>query len=147
MSFEMLSRGAQSAVLVDRGRAETDLISRNAKELGLLDQVAVIGTDLLSRPEEAALKIRRSMERDPRRTLPVPPFDLVFADPPYRHAAELPALVSHLMAENLFSPTTWYVLEHDRNHTVTPPEGLATVASYRYGDTCLTVLGHNGPSE
>ena len=77
LAFEAISRGADSAVLVDRAPA---LAGRNAEALGIANRCEVVRGDAL-----------RYLERTEER------FGLVFVDPPYKLAARLgPQLSQHL---------------------------------------------------
>jgi 16S rRNA (guanine966-N2)-methyltransferase len=77
LAIEAISRGSDSAVLVDRAVA---LPRRNAEELGIANRCELIRSDAI-----------RYLERSEER------FGLVFCDPPYRLAKRLePELAKHL---------------------------------------------------
>ncbi len=77
LAFEAISRGADSAVLVDRAPA---LARRNAESLGIANRVEAVRMDAL-----------RYLERSEER------FGLILCDPPYKLAARLePELAKHL---------------------------------------------------
>jgi 16S rRNA (guanine966-N2)-methyltransferase len=77
LAFEAISRGADSAVLVDRAPA---LARRNAEALGIANRCEIVRSDAI-----------RYLERTDER------FGLVFCDPPYKLAARLaPQLSKHL---------------------------------------------------
>jgi 16S rRNA (guanine966-N2)-methyltransferase len=77
LAIEAISRGADSAVLVDRAPA---LAGRNAEALGIANRCEVVRSDAV-----------RYLERTDDR------FGLVFCDPPYTLAARLaPQLSQHL---------------------------------------------------
>jgi len=77
LAIEAISRGADSAVLVDTKPA---LARRNLEELGIAKRCLVVRSD-------AARYLRQSRER----------FGLILCDPPYRLAARLePELAQHL---------------------------------------------------
>ena len=77
LAIEAISRGADSAVLVDRAPA---LAGRNAEALGIANRCQVVRSD-------AIRYLERSNER----------FGLVFVDAPYKLAARLgPQLSQHL---------------------------------------------------
>ncbi|HEY8001005.1 MAG: RsmD family RNA methyltransferase [Vicinamibacteria bacterium] len=77
LAIEAISRGADSAVLVDRAPA---LARRNAEALGVANRCELVRAD-------AVRYLERSEER----------FGLVFCDPPYKLAARLePELAKHL---------------------------------------------------
>ena len=77
LALEAISRGADSAVLVDRATA---LAARNAEALGVANRCELVRSD-------AVRYLERSAER----------FGLVFCDPPYKLADRLePELSRHL---------------------------------------------------
>jgi 16S rRNA (guanine966-N2)-methyltransferase len=77
LAFEAISRGADSAVLVDRATA---LAARNAEQLGITNRCQLVRSD-------AVRYLERASER----------FGLVFCDPPYKLADRLaPQLMRHL---------------------------------------------------
>jgi 16S rRNA (guanine966-N2)-methyltransferase len=77
LAFEAISRGADSAVMVDKAPG---LAARNASELGVANRCEIVRGDAI-----------RYLERSDRR------FGLIFCDPPYRLAARLgPPLSEHL---------------------------------------------------
>jgi 16S rRNA (guanine966-N2)-methyltransferase len=77
LAIEAISRGADSAVLVDRATA---LAKRNVEALGIANRCELVRSDAL-----------RYLERSSDR------FGLVFCDPPYRLADPLePELAKHL---------------------------------------------------
>lgn len=69
MSFEAISRGGKSAVLVDDARSSLDIIARNAGKLMITDRVRVVKSDAISFIERSDLSS----------------YDLVYLDPPYRY--------------------------------------------------------------
>ena len=68
LALEALSRGAQSAVLVDSAASATDVIRKNVVKTHMEQKASVVRMDCLS-----YLKSAR----------PDQPFDLIFIDPPY----------------------------------------------------------------
>jgi 16S rRNA (guanine966-N2)-methyltransferase len=134
-SFEMLSRGAADAVLVERdARAAKDL-DESARELGLSDRTTRLRLDLESRGAIVRL--------------PEGPFDLVLADPPYDAVSEAVAVLASLAETRRLAPGGLVVLEHrtkdvalvDRAlEPVVTSSRLVSVSRYRYGDTTLSLL-------
>lgn len=123
LAIEALSRGAASAVLVDRDRAAAAVIARNIEALGLDDRAAVLQEDALA----ALSSLGSSGER----------FDLVLIDPPYAEAESLaerlaPALVGVL------ADGARVVCESDRRSPI-ELGGLPVVFERRYGDTLLRI--------
>ena len=125
LGLEALSRGARSAVLVERGRPAAAVIRRNITAV----QKARAGAADASLRETA---VRAYLARA------AGPFDLVFSDPPYDLSdadmtADLVALAP------LLDPEAVVVVERARRST--PPEfgaaGLELIRERSYGDTML----------
>jgi 16S rRNA (guanine(966)-N(2))-methyltransferase RsmD len=81
LAVEAMSRGAESAVLVDR---DPELATRNVEALGLERGTEVVGADALA-------YLRRARAR----------FDLVFCDPPYKLADRLAPDLAKLVQPRL----------------------------------------------
>jgi len=120
LGIEALSRGAETATLVDSGRAAVAAIRRNLEALGLDAEVV---------PQPAA-RFLQAASRDARQ------YDLVFLDPPYRHASALGrALTSAL--KPILAADARVVAESDRRS----PLGLefTLLDERRYGDTLIQI--------
>lgn len=128
-AFEALSRGASSAVLIDRDRRACDQISKNATTLGVNEQTRVIQAELL-KDSVAMLK----------RMPTTPPFTLVFVDPPYAEVAKVPALLAAIIKHGAVAEDALFVLERASRDAAAAAEFLAPVASYRYGDTAVDLF-------
>ncbi|TPE48280.1 16S rRNA (guanine(966)-N(2))-methyltransferase RsmD [Amaricoccus solimangrovi] len=120
LGLEALSRGAASAVFVDKG----------AKALGLLREN--IGR---LRVGEAA----RVLARDATRPGPNPgmPCDLVFLDPPYGKGLGERAIAAALEG-GWIAPGALVVWEE--NTAPVPPAALTLLDARRYGDTMITLF-------
>jgi 16S rRNA (guanine966-N2)-methyltransferase len=124
LAIEALSRGAARAVLVERDARALAALRANLTELGVQAAQAEV------RRGEALAALRNASER--RET-----YDLVFVDPPYRHAGvlgrELGAALPPLLA-----PGARVVWESDRR---TEPPALPLEVQLRrtYGDTAITI--------
>lgn len=97
LALESLSRGAASAVLVDKSREALDCIRKNIEKLRMQEQATLLSCDW----EQALLQSSRSGKR----------FDLVFLDPPYRMTG-LGEICAKLLELHLLSPGAMLVLEH-----------------------------------
>jgi 16S rRNA (guanine966-N2)-methyltransferase len=125
LAIEALSRGAASAVLVDSSAGAVAAIRANLDALGLEAEVrrqrvlAFLGT--------AANQSRQ--------------YDLVFVDPPYRHATALgPQLAAAL--DPVLAPGARVVAESDRRSPLELAP-LPRLDERRYGDTLIRI--HSGP--
>ncbi|MBV9466707.1 MAG: 16S rRNA (guanine(966)-N(2))-methyltransferase RsmD [Solirubrobacterales bacterium] len=122
LALEALSRGAASATLVDSSPAAIAAIRRNLGALGLEAEVR-------RQTVSAFLARARSGARQ---------YDLVFLDPPYRHASALGAELSSALAPVL-APGCRVVAESARR---APLElELPVLHERRYGDTLIRIHG------
>ena len=120
LGIEALSRGAQEATLVDSGRAAVAAIRRNLEALDLEAEVV---------PQPAA-RFLGAASRDARQ------YDLVFLDPPYRHASALGRELTSALTP-ILAPDGRVVAESDRRS----PLGLELKLAdeRRYGDTLIQI--------
>ena len=122
LGIEALSRGASEAVLVDSSAAAVAAIRRNLEALGAEAEVR----------RQDALGYLGSASRDARL------YDLVFLDPPYRHARALGTELSTALGPVL-APAARVVAESDRR---APLElDMALLDERRYGDTLIRIHG------
>jgi 16S rRNA (guanine966-N2)-methyltransferase len=122
LGIEALSRGASRATFVDSSSAATAAVRRNLDALGIEAEVR----------RQDALAYLRSASRDARQ------YDLVFLDPPYRHANALGPELSTALGPVL-APAARVVAESDRR---APLElGLPLLDERRYGDTLVRIHG------
>lgn len=124
LSFEALSRGAASAVLVESNREAAALCRENAASLGFAERVEV-----LSLPVERALERLRKEGRS---------FELILADPPYA-AEAVASLLEGAQSETLLPPGGWLCIEHGKGEDAPERAGrLERVDQRRFGDTVLS---------
>jgi 16S rRNA (guanine(966)-N(2))-methyltransferase RsmD len=135
-SFEALSRGGSHAVAADRDPRAIQQIIQNAKELGLSAEVRTARVDLLGDPAGAVHKLPETEGG----------FSLVFADAPYAEIDSLPPLLAALVDFGRLTPGAWVVVEHPATHDWSWPEGIASNADYRYGQTGVS-LGVYAPEK
>jgi 16S rRNA (guanine966-N2)-methyltransferase len=122
LAIEALSRGAASATLVDSSEGAVAAIRRNLEALDLEAEVR----------RQRALAFLESARADARQ------YDLVFLDPPYRHASAVGPGLSAALAPVL-APRARVVAESDRR---APLElDLAPCEERRYGDTVIRIYG------
>ena len=127
MALEAVSRGASSAVLVDKSKEAGKIIARNIEKTRLGEYCRTFGMDY-------AEYIRRYAREK---------FDIVFLDPPYAAGLYAPALRALCDAEML-KPTSIIVCESDTNEIFAKDESLSecfeTVKVSRYSKTVITLL-------
>ena len=122
LGIEALSRGARHAAFVDSSPAAVAAIRRN---------LSVLGVEAELRRQDA-LAYLRSAFRDARQ------YDLVFLDPPYRHASVLGRELSTALGPVLAAAAR-VVGESDRR---APLElDLPLLDERRYGDTLIRIHG------
>ena len=124
LAFEMLSRGAEAAVLIEKSRPVAKAIARSAQELGLGSRALVVQADL----ERAATSW---LSRIPR------PADLVLLDPPYADIAHAQSVLSSLAEHGKLADGAAVVVEFRKRCPPVLPLGFDEVSSYRYGDTAV----------
>jgi 16S rRNA (guanine966-N2)-methyltransferase len=129
LSFEALSRGASFAVAVDDDGKVVRQLTRSARELGVEADLRVMRADLLRNPSAAVEKLPSEHGR----------FTLVFADAPYSEIETVPAILTALMDARLLAPGAWVLVEHPSTHDWRWPNGLASDAEYRYGQTGISL--------
>lgn len=122
LGLEALSRGASTAVFVEREPAVARVLRRNIEKLGLSDRTEII--------EATAL-------RAVRQTLAGERFDLILADPPYR-AGEGPRFLRHAL-ERLAAEGLLVIEREARAEPASEPHPPHRTA--RYGGTCLDFYG------
>ncbi len=125
LALESLSRGADSAVLVDQASGAVATIRRNIAQLGFDAQCTLLACDW-----RQALTRLSQMERA---------FDLVFLDPPYA-LTDTAAIMEALLGYRLLAPGALLIVEHRRD---TPPKavaGFVQTDQRTYGDTWITFL-------
>ena len=102
LGIECLSRGAASAVFVDRRADAVKLIRENLKLTELQDRARVVAGD--------SMEFLRSLRER---------FDIVFLDPPYEAGLLEPA-VAHLTAFDILNPHGIIVAEHPADRSLPP---------------------------
>jgi 16S rRNA (guanine966-N2)-methyltransferase len=126
LAIEALSRGAASAVLVERDRAALQSIRAN------LEVLSDAKVDVVPRD------VGRFLTGGPPADAP---FDLVFVDPPYNTPDDdVTALLVTLTAPGWLAPEAIVSVERPHRHPVSAPPGLSSGWERTFGDTLLTFL-------
>ena len=122
LSLEAISRGAESAVLVDSDRLAHNAERNNTDALGFGDRVTLFHTDWLN----AIRKLRlQSCE-----------FDLVFLDPPYA-MTDLSKVFDEL--EPLIGEESLVVLEHESKAQISVPGKYEAIRERSWGFCSVTI--------
>lgn len=120
LALESLSRGATTAVVVDKSREALECIRKNVEKMRLQDAVTILPMDWT----QALLKCRQNGCL----------FDLVFLDPPYR-MTELGEMCRKMQELNLLAQGAMLVLEHRTGIPCHLPEGFVLEKERTYGET------------
>jgi 16S rRNA (guanine966-N2)-methyltransferase len=119
LGIEALSRGAESAVFVERDPRAVAAIEHNLQSLGLEQEVL---------RQDAVRFLRRGTGT----------FDLVFCDPPYDSASRLAGTLTERLPE-VTSEDARIVTESDKRSPLELPFPLITERTY--GDTRIAIHG------
>ncbi|MBI4369776.1 MAG: RsmD family RNA methyltransferase [Elusimicrobia bacterium] len=142
VGIEAISRGAQMAAFVDKGREALKLIERNLKTLAITDKSVIMEGDIMG---GALVLLRLKLS-------PEVLFDLVFCAPPYLGrdrrgdvlVMSVPTL-HKLAASRLLAKDAWVILQH---HQKEPMEGMPaafeTIKSVKFGESILRYLQWRG---
>ncbi len=132
-SFELLSRGAARAVVVERDADACADIRASMQALGVAERTQLLRLDLTSSKG--------------RESIPAGPFDVVLVDPPYALAPEGLGLIDLLARSGRLAPQALAVLEHRTSDRDKIDAGLPATSSrlevvsrYRYGDTSIVLF-------
>ncbi|MEY8436622.1 16S rRNA (guanine(966)-N(2))-methyltransferase RsmD [Atopobiaceae bacterium 24-176] len=131
LGLEIVSRGAEGCVLVDRDRRAAACARKNVESLGARAEARVVQGDVVT-----CARCGRLGER---------PFDIVLLDPPYRLDPQLSAaLVEALMGHGLLCPGA--IVVHERSSAAAPlaEQGLHQVRSRSHGESVVTLFEYEG---
>ena len=127
LGIECLSRGAASAVFVDRRADAVKLIRENLKITELSDRARVVSGDSME-----YLKTLREK------------FDLILLDPPYAEGL-LEAAIAHIAKFDILAPHGIIVAEHPADKAMPSlSEPYRIQRTYRYGKIALTLYRRSG---
>lgn len=130
IGLEAISRGAESAVLIDASVEAVEIIKQNAKSTGLMKQCRISRMDY-----SEYLKAASGKEK----------FDLVFLDPPY--AKDMKAeILKKLTRANILNDGAIVICETNVDFCE-EDEKVYTLnyrKKYRYGKVYVTMFTYNG---
>ncbi len=127
LGFEMLSRGAEHVVFVERDAKVAEHIRKAAEILGVSGEVQVLREDAHKAKAQEAI-VRHG------------PYQLVLADPPYRDAERALEAIAAMCRAGLLAEGAVLLLEHAAKGSLELPADFAVLASYRYGDTSVEMF-------
>ena len=126
VGIEAVSRGAEHVTSVESNRDALKLLQQNLELCHIGDELAVLSQTVhqfLNHPDQWTC-----------------PYDIVFADPPYAEASELPSLLAEPCTDDLFAQDSWLVIEHAAKTALPLSMGCSQfLRRYRYGDTALSL--------
>lgn len=124
LGIEALSRGAASAVFVDKSSECSAVIKENLIHTKIHDKASIITSDIISAIEK--------LGRVPRK------FDIIFADPPYSKQL-LPETLDTIIRNDIIKDNGIIVAERDLKDEIPENVGpLQIVRNQKYGDTVLS---------
>jgi 16S rRNA (guanine966-N2)-methyltransferase len=131
LGIESLSRGAKSAVFIDKSVQALAVLRKNLNHCGLQDCTQTIQWDIARN-----LKCLKSYPET---------FDLVFMDPPYK-CKFVPATLQHLLKSGCLTTGALLIAEHEVGATLEIESARFTCTdSRRYGRTALSFYIYRDP--
>ena len=124
LGLEALSRGAVSAILVDKSAESLKIIAENATLTNSVQLVTICREDVF----QALRRLKNAGAR----------FDLIFCDPPYNFGLA-PKTLQALDEGDLLNENGVLVLEHSQHEKL--PDELKRIVAYRsefYGETVVS---------
>jgi len=116
MALEALSRGAESAVMIDESAEATEIIKLNAKKTGLIKACRISRMDY-----SEYLKSANGREK----------FDIVFLDPPYSKSIK-DEILKKLMRTDILADGCIVICETDKDEIDGDVHGLSLRKKYKY---------------
>ncbi len=129
LGIEAVSRGATTAVFVERAARCLRVLRANVTALGSSADTRVVADDA----PRAVKRLARAGQR----------FDLVFVDPPYA-SGEIARALEAIAGSDVLKDGAMVVVESGRRQPPVPIAGLAVLDERRYGDTLISRLVAEG---
>jgi len=123
LSFEALSRGAESVLLVDIKEEHLRIAKSFAKKIEGEDRVHILCAD--------ALNLQKLDQK----------YDLVFIDPPY-YNGYVEKSISNLISQELLEDKAIIIVEISSKETVELPENIEIIKEKKYSNSKLLVLDY-----
>ncbi|MBA4150620.1 MAG: 16S rRNA (guanine(966)-N(2))-methyltransferase RsmD [Verrucomicrobia bacterium] len=137
LSLESISRGAQSAVCVEKSAKHAQFIRRN------LELAKLPAGSLQTRVQDAFIAIAQMAAAGEK-------FDLILADPPYgeknvnrRSTSFAQKMLDDVHLAKLLPEHGLFVLGHTKRDTLTFPPAWEEVKMLKHGDTVMRILKTN----
>ncbi len=127
LGLEALSRGARSVTFVDKSQNALRVLRRNIGKLKIAEPVQIVKKDVLT-------FLRQNKN----------PYDLIFADPPYKWDRYIELLPLVFLPENL-SEFGIFVLESEKSHNIEWETNVYEVLRQKQFDRgIITFFGRKG---
>ena len=137
LSLECLSRGAISAVCVEKSHRHAEVLQQNFEQAGFLQEMI-------------QLRVQDVFTAIPQLALAGDRFDLILADPPYgeknigkRSNSYAQRLLDEPTLPSLLAANGILVLGHAKRDTLTIPETWRERKTLRHGDSMMRFLEPN----
>ena len=133
LALEALSRGSQSAVLIDENAQAIEIIKLNAKNTGLIKQCRIACMDYSSYLKSASTKNEK--------------FDILFLDPPYSKDMK-DEILKKVSRAGILNNGALIICETDKD--VIDQDGAYGFTfrkKYKYGKVIITLLEYIDPSK
>ncbi len=131
MALEALSRGADSAVLIDENTDAVAIIKENAKKTGFMKQCAVSRMDYSEYLKSVAGKER---------------FDIVFLDPPYSRSMK-DEILKKVARADILNDGAIVVCETDKDEIDGDLYGLTFRKKYKYSRVLTYIFDYDEKSK
>jgi len=140
LSLECLSRGAKSAICIEKSSRHAAVLRDNVTSSGFT-------------PESLQVRTQDVFAVLPQMVQAGEQFDLILADPPYgeknvgrRSESFAQQLLDHADLPKLITPGGRFVLGHARRDTLTIPESWIEKKTMKHGDCMMRFLERAGAS-
>ncbi len=131
LALEALSRGAESAVMIDESAEAIEIIKKNAKKTGLIKSCRISRMDY-----SEYLKSADGREK----------FDVIFLDPPYSKSMK-DEILKKLMRTDILADGCIVVCETDKDEIDGDVHGLTLRKKYKYSRTLTYIFDFNPAEE
>ncbi len=129
-AFEAMSRGAESAMLIEQNRKAAEAIKENAVAFEIAAKVQIISKDVYKWLDHP---LTPSSERRGN-------YDLVFADPPYDDPKTLDVLPAAIIACGLLTEDNFVIIEHRTGSHIAIPAHAELIRELSAGEAVFSFL-------
>ncbi len=127
MALEAMSRGAESAVMIDESAEAVEIIKTNAKKTGLIKSCRISRMDY-----SEYLKSANGREK----------FDIIFLDPPYSKSIK-DEILKKLTRTDILADGCIIICETDKDDITGDVYGLTLRKKYKYSRAITYIFDYN----